>query len=224
MASAGCFAFFRRPAARARPASQRIIRIDARGRQLAASIQTLSKTESSALQDLVAKAADHGAVDLDVDPQVFAHVLNFLRDGAGFMMPNSSDELFALLELAEDLRMPELVEVMMNCPAEYCEPTNIDEWPMRNCFAGQAITDCSLAQLMGDFGDEGKWETSSTFPDDDRESEGSDCSEMSVEVSKATLFISAEEVHGYSHRSEDTVFPLDDHGEKPVKRQWLHGN
>jgi len=91
----------------ARPKPQQIIRINARGRQFDTSRQTLSRTDSPVLQDVIARATVQRPVDLNVDPHVFGHVLNFLRDGAGFMLPNDSYELLALLELAGNLSMPE---------------------------------------------------------------------------------------------------------------------
>jgi len=237
MTSIGCLPFLQRSTLNSRPNPQQIIRINARGRQLATFFQTISKTNSPVLQDLVAEAATHSSVDLDVDPQVFEHVLNFLRDGAGFILPHSSDELFALLELAENLRMPELAEVIFERPAECCEPTISDEWPTNSTgtcvhfFAGEATTHSSLQKLMSSCEDEPKGETSSTFPDDDLESEDSDCSERSIgdcspsnSVSKASLFISPDEVLQYSHRNEGVLSQLDDLQEQPVKRQWLLGN
>jgi len=229
----GCFSCFEGLAVSAKPNPRRIIRINARGRQFDTSCQTLSKTDSPVLQDAIARAAFQSPVDLNVDPQVFGHVLNFLRDGAGFMLPKNPHELLALLELAGDLSMPELVAVIFDHPAAWSQSTTTNERPMNTGrsgkhFAGQTITDCSHCSL----GNKAEWETSSTFSDDASESEFSDCSEESVggsskvsgSVAKAALFISPDEVLRYSHRSKDELLTLDDIEEKPVRRQWAPGN
>jgi len=146
--------------------------------------------------------------------------LNFLRDGAGFMLPNDSYELLALLELAGNLSMPELVTVIFDHPAACSESTATKDWPMcpgttSECSAGQISVHCCHCSL----GDEVVFETCSTFPDDDYESKSelSDCSEeciggcskASSSVSKATLFM-----------RPGALFPSDDLEKGSVRRQW----
>jgi len=230
MAFGSCLSFFRAKTSISRRAPQRILKIHVRGQQFATSIQTLSKTDSPVLKDLIDQANVNSSVDLNADPQVFQYVLIFLRDGVGFMLPSNSDDVLTLLELAEDLKMPELAAVITGCTAECSEPTTMDTWPTRRCSSdkhldGQAITHDSLAQLMGSLAFQGQSETASTFPDEgDQGSEDSESTEWSVRDSKVPHFISSDDTMQYSHRRQETPVLLDDLEKRPARRQWTVDN